>query len=71
MPPVPDDAQIARWRGDRGLRSAPRPVPAHAGRRLGLVLITRGLSAAEIQAIAPARDARVRECGAQARLLAA
>lgn len=53
------------------LFSAPRPVPAHAGRRLGLVLITRGLSAAEIQAIAPARDARVRECGAQARLLAA
>lgn len=53
------------------LFSAPRPVPAHAGQRPGLVLITRGLSAAEIEAIDPARDARVREWGAQARLLAA
>lgn len=57
------------------LFSAPRPVPAHAGRRLGLVLITRGVSAVDIEAMAPAGGARAREWGggwgAQSRLLAA
>ncbi|HVR54482.1 MAG TPA: GTP-binding protein [Pseudorhodoferax sp.] len=56
------------------LFSPPRPVPAHAGKRLGLVLITRGLSAAEIETLDPACAARVRawsEYGAPDRLLAA
>lgn len=53
------------------LFSAPRPVPAHSGQRLGLVLITRGLSAHEIEALDPQRNTSVRDWGAETRLLAA